>query len=79
MRWLLLLLIRGYQKTFSYDHGLLGKIFPNVRYCKFTPTCSEYGYDAISKYGSIKGSWLFLKRFVKCNPWTKPGTYDPVP
>ena len=79
MKYILLFLIKIYQKTFSYDHGLLGKIFPNTRFCKFTPTCSEYGYEAIKKYGSIKGTWLFIKRFVRCNPWTEPGKYDPVP
>jgi hypothetical protein len=57
----------------------MGKIFPNTRYCKFTPTCSEYGYGAIEKYGVFKGGWLFVKRFVRCNPWTEAGRYDPVP
>ncbi|NMC08930.1 membrane protein insertion efficiency factor YidD [Candidatus Microgenomates bacterium] len=79
MKYILLFLIKIYQKTFSYDHGFLGKIFPNTRFCKFTPTCSQYGYEAIEKYGSIKGTWLFIKRFVRCNPWTEPGKYDPVP
>ncbi len=74
-----LLTIKGYQKIFSFDHGLLGKIFPNTRYCRFIPTCSEYGYDAISKYGPIKGGWIFLKRFVRCNPWNRTERYDPVP
>jgi putative membrane protein insertion efficiency factor len=76
---LVLLIIKGYQKTFSFDHGIMGKLLPNIRFCKFTPTCSEYGYGAIKKYGVFKGGWLFLKRFVRCNPWTEPGTYDPVP
>lgn len=76
---LVLIIIRGYQKVFSFDHGLLGKIFPNTRYCKFTPTCSDYGYSAIEKYGVMKGLGLFIKRIVKCNPWTEAGKYDPVP
>lgn len=79
MRYILLFLIKIYQKTLSYDHGLIGKVYPNIRHCKFTPTCSEYGYQAIEKYGSLKGVYLFLKRFVRCNPWAKPGQYDPVP
>jgi uncharacterized protein len=79
IRKIFLKIIKGYQSVFSFDHGLVGKIFPNTRYCKFTPTCSEYGYSAIEKYGIIKGSWLFLKRFVRCNPWTPTGQYDPVP
>ena len=74
-----LILIKGYQKVFSFDHGFLGKVFPNTRYCKFTPTCSEYGYSAVEKHGVFKGIWIFLKRFVRCNPWTEAGRYDPVP
>ena len=79
LKKLILLIIKGYQKVFSFDHGLMGKILPNTRFCKFTPTCSEYGYGAIDKHGVLKGGWLFLKRFVRCNPWTEAGTYDPVP
>jgi hypothetical protein len=79
LKKLVLLIIKGYQKTFSFDHGVMGKLLPNTRFCKFTPTCSEYGYGSIEKYGVFKGGWLFLKRFVRCNPWTEPGTYDPVP
>ncbi len=75
----ILFLIRCYQKIFSYDHGLMGKIFPNVRYCRFLPTCSEYGYEAISKYGVIKGGFMTVKRVLRCNPWNKSDRYDPVP
>jgi hypothetical protein len=74
-----LLIIKGYQKTFSFDHGIMGKIFPNTRYCKFSPTCSEYSYGAIEKYGVLRGGYLSLKRIVKCNPWSEAGQYDPVP
>jgi uncharacterized protein len=74
-----LLLIRIYQKTLSFDHGFLGKIFPNTRYCKFTPTCSEYGYGSVERYGVFKGFYLFSKRIVRCNPWAEAGRYDPVP
>ena len=45
--------------------------------CRFTPTCSEYMYDAVSRYGALKGVALGLKRLVKCNPFCKGG-YDPV-
>jgi len=71
--------IRIYQRTLSLDHGLMGRIYPNTRNCKFTPTCSEYGYTAIDRFGIFKGNYLALKRFVRCNPWSKPGQYDPVP
>lgn len=46
--------------------------------CRFTPTCSNYGIEAIEKYGSFKGSILTIKRIIRCNPFTKPG-YNPVP
>lgn len=46
--------------------------------CRFTPTCSQYGIDAIKKYGPFKGGWLTLKRIASCHPWGKHGQ-DPVP
>ena len=66
---LLIGLIRLYQGTLS---PLIG------RSCRYTPTCSNYGIEAIQKYGPIKGSWLTLKRILSCNPWGGSG-YDPVP
>lgn len=63
--------IEVYQKTLSFDHGLMGKIFPNTRFCKFVPTCSEYGYNVIDEYGVIKGGWMAFKRYLKCNPWSR--------
>lgn len=74
-----LFLIKGYQKTLSLDHGLLGKFHPNERACKFTPTCSEYGYGVIEKFGIFKGNYLAIKRIIRCNPWAITGQYDPVP
>ncbi|HXS37760.1 MAG TPA: membrane protein insertion efficiency factor YidD [Flavipsychrobacter sp.] len=46
--------------------------------CRYTPTCSAYGLEAIKKYGPFKGGWLAFKRFLSCHPWGKSG-YDPVP
>jgi putative membrane protein insertion efficiency factor len=46
--------------------------------CRFTPTCSQYGVEAIKKHGAFKGGWLTLKRIGRCHPWGKHG-HDPVP
>lgn len=69
-RFLLLGLIRLYQMTFSKA------VPPNT--CRFYPTCSHYGYQAIYKYGAIKGGWLAAWRVIRCNPFN-PGGIDPVP
>jgi len=69
-RLLLLLLIRGYQLTFSRT------LPPNS--CRFYPTCSHYGYQAIYKYGAIKGGLMATWRVIRCNPFNKGGI-DPVP
>ncbi len=46
--------------------------------CRFTPTCSQYGIEAIKKHGAFKGGWLTLKRIGRCRPWGSHG-HDPVP
>lgn len=46
--------------------------------CKYIPTCSDYGIEAIKEYGSLKGGYLTIKRILRCNPISKGG-YDPVP
>jgi uncharacterized protein len=68
-RWCLLALIRLYQKTVS----------PSLpqNTCRFYPSCSHYGYQAIYKYGVIKGGWMATWRVLRCNPFN-PGGYDPV-
>ncbi len=69
-------LIRLYQKTLSLDHGFAGKVF-GERFCRFYPTCSEYSYQAIARYGVLRGSWIACKRIIRCHPWTDGG-YDPL-
>jgi putative membrane protein insertion efficiency factor len=69
-RFFLLALIRGYQKVISPT------LPPNT--CRFYPSCSHYGYQAIYKYGALKGSVMAAWRILRCNPFN-PGGYDPVP
>ena len=47
--------------------------------CRFRPTCSEYAYQAINKYGAWKGGWLAFRRLLRCNPFYKGDPYDPIP
>ncbi len=69
MKRLVLALIRFYQRYIS--PGLPPS-------CRFYPTCSQYTYQAVERYGVVKGGWLGIKRIVRCQPWN-PGGYDPVP
>jgi putative membrane protein insertion efficiency factor len=69
MRQLLLWMIRGYQKAIS-------PLFPAS--CRFVPTCSQYGYEAIQHYGAIRGGYMAVRRILRCHPF-HPGGYDPVP
>lgn len=72
----ILLLIKIYQKTISPDHGIFRSAFPNG-YCRFYPSCSQYGFEVIKKRGLIVGLPLALWRVVRCNPWNQGGV-DPV-
>lgn len=46
--------------------------------CRFTPSCSQYAIEVIVKHGVLRGTWLSIKRVLRCNPW-HPGGYDPAP
>lgn len=70
MKRVFLALIRFYQKYIS-------PAFPPR--CRYTPTCSQYAFEAIERYGALKGGWLALKRFLRCHPFHKGDYYDPVP
>ena len=70
MKHLALLSIRAYQKSQPW-------LFP-VATCRFYPTCSVYGYEAIERHGILRGGWLAVRRICRCHPFN-PGGYDPVP
>lgn len=65
----LIWLVRAYQYVLS---PVLGNN------CRFTPTCSHYTCQALQKYGACRGSWISLRRILRCHPW-HTGGYDPVP
>lgn len=75
-RRLVVRLIKIYQKTFSFDHGPFKSLYPHG-FCRFNPSCSQYGVEAIEKYGIIKGGMMTSWRILRCNPWNKGGN-DPV-
>ena len=71
MKKLLIKILKFYKKEVSPFFSTIGV------HCKYEPTCSEYMMQAIEKYGAFKGFLLGIKRFFKCNPFSKGG-YDPL-
>jgi hypothetical protein len=69
MRFILLAIIKFYQLAISPF------IAPS---CRYTPTCSCYAIESVQRHGALRGSWLSLKRILRCHPWHEGG-YDPVP
>lgn len=72
---ILLFGIRAYQVTLS---PLKNTLFGPGAGCRHTPTCSNYALTAVRRHGALRGSWLSLKRLLRCHPWGSSG-YDPVP
>ncbi|HEY8456185.1 MAG TPA: membrane protein insertion efficiency factor YidD [Actinopolymorphaceae bacterium] len=69
MKAVLVLLLKGYRLFISPLYGQV---------CRYHPSCSAYALEAVERHGALRGSWLAVRRLVRCHPWT-PGGYDPVP
>ncbi len=69
MKFLAISVIKLYQR-------LISPLLPST--CRFVPSCSQYGLEAIAHFGAVKGGWLAVRRILRCHP-LNPGGYDPVP
>ena len=69
MKYLLIGLLKAYRAVISPLYGDV---------CKFYPTCSAYSLEAVQRHGAITGTWLTMRRLVRCHPWSLGG-FDPVP
>ena len=69
MKYVLIALLRGYRAVISPLYGQV---------CRYHPSCSAYALEAVQVHGSIKGTWLAVRRLGRCHPWAAGG-YDPVP
>ena len=69
MKYVLIALLRGYRAVISPLYGQV---------CRYHPSCSAYALEAVQVHGSLRGSWLAVRRLGRCHPWAAGG-YDPVP
>jgi putative membrane protein insertion efficiency factor len=69
VKYVLILLLRGYRAVVSPLYGQV---------CRYHPSCSAYALGAVEEHGALRGSWLSVRRLARCHPWA-PGGYDPVP
>ncbi len=69
MKVVLIALLKAYRFAISPLYGQV---------CRYHPTCSAYALEAVTVHGSLRGSWLAVRRILRCHPWN-PGGYDPVP
>jgi putative membrane protein insertion efficiency factor len=71
-----MMLVRGVLGAIRLYQRIISPAFPPS--CRFTPTCSEYTYEAVERYGVPRGLWLGVRRLLRCHPF-HPGGHDPVP
>jgi len=77
MQRIILYFIRFYQKTSFFHKEIFRTLFITDSVCRYQPTCSNYTYQAVEKYGSVKGLFLGLKRVIRCHPFSQGG-YEPL-
>ncbi|MCR4263244.1 MAG: membrane protein insertion efficiency factor YidD [Candidatus Roizmanbacteria bacterium] len=78
MKQFVLQTIRFYQRYLNISSPIMKSLFLTDAACRFYPTCSEYTYQAVEKFGIINGLYRGIQRILRCHPWSKGGS-DPVP
>ncbi len=68
----------NYHKVLVYFKAVASNMGLSMGRCRYSPTCSLYAKQALTKHGLLYGAWLSIKRLLKCHPWSKGG-FDPVP